>query len=128
MPTTVCRATGRGWAAFTRRSRAAGIECFAGGVNVALRGSGSTRCWLASRFLLPESLTRARSLWPASGNLREEPSAGKPLARICGGESRMAELPDHHPLCADPDEIDREEVHRRVSVDALKFFNRTLQR
>src|SRR5213594_841590 len=97
MPTTVCRATGRGWAAFTRRSRAAGIECFAGGVNVALRGSGSTRCWLASRFLLLESLTRARSLWPASGNLREEPSAGKPLARICGGESRMAELPDHHP-------------------------------
>src|SRR5439155_13748833 len=96
MPTTVCRATGRGWAAFTRRSRAAGIECFAGGVNVALRGSGSTRCWLASRFLLPESLTRARSLWPASGNLREEPSAGKPLARICGGESRMAELPDRH--------------------------------
>ncbi len=31
-------------------------------------------------------------------------------------------------LCADPDEIDREEVHRRVSADALKFFNRTLQR
>src|SRR2546428_12896891 len=31
-------------------------------------------------------------------------------------------------LCADPEEIDREEVHRRVSADALKFFNRTLQR
>ena len=31
-------------------------------------------------------------------------------------------------LCADPDEIDREEVHRRVSADALKFFNRALQR
>jgi predicted dienelactone hydrolase len=30
-------------------------------------------------------------------------------------------------LCTDPDEIDREEVHRRVSADALKFFNRTLQ-
>jgi predicted dienelactone hydrolase len=31
------------------------------------------------------------------------------------------------PLCTDPDEIDRAEVHRRVSADALKFFNRTLQ-
>ena len=31
-------------------------------------------------------------------------------------------------LCIDPDEIDREEVHRSVSGDALKFFNRTLQR
>jgi predicted dienelactone hydrolase len=30
-------------------------------------------------------------------------------------------------LCTDPDEIDRAEVHRRVSADALKFFNRTLQ-
>jgi predicted dienelactone hydrolase len=30
-------------------------------------------------------------------------------------------------LCTDPDEIDREEVHRRVSADALTFFNRTLQ-
>ena len=24
------------------------------------------------------------------------PSAGKPLARICGGKSRLAELPDRH--------------------------------
>ena len=31
-------------------------------------------------------------------------------------------------LCADPDEIDRGEVHRRVSADALKFFDRTLRR
>jgi pimeloyl-ACP methyl ester carboxylesterase len=30
-------------------------------------------------------------------------------------------------LCTDPDEIDREEVHRRVSTDALNFFNRTLR-
>jgi predicted dienelactone hydrolase len=30
-------------------------------------------------------------------------------------------------FCADPDEIDREEVHRRVSDDALRFFNRTLR-
>jgi predicted dienelactone hydrolase len=30
-------------------------------------------------------------------------------------------------LCTDPDEIDRGEVHRKVSADALKFFNRTLQ-
>jgi predicted dienelactone hydrolase len=30
-------------------------------------------------------------------------------------------------LCNDPDEIERDEVHRRVSADALAFFNRTLQ-
>ena len=30
-------------------------------------------------------------------------------------------------LCTDLDEIDREEVHRRVSDDALRFFNRTLR-
>jgi predicted dienelactone hydrolase len=30
-------------------------------------------------------------------------------------------------LCTDPDEIEREEVHGRVSADALNFFNRTLQ-
>ncbi len=29
------------------------------------------------------------------GNPQEEPSAGKPHARICEGESRMAELLDH---------------------------------
>ncbi len=32
-----------------------------------------------------------------SGYLQEEPSAGKPHARICEGESRMAELLDHPP-------------------------------
>jgi len=31
-------------------------------------------------------------------------------------------------FCTDPDQIDREEVHRRVGTDALKFFDRTLQR
>jgi predicted dienelactone hydrolase len=30
-------------------------------------------------------------------------------------------------LCTDPAGIDREEVHRRVGADALKFFDRTLQ-
>ena len=30
-------------------------------------------------------------------------------------------------LCTDPDGIDRDEAHRRVGADALKFFNRTLQ-
>ena len=34
------------------------------------------------------------------GDLREEPSAGKPLARICEGESRMAELLDQYPTSA----------------------------
>src|SRR2546426_3591018 len=57
--------------------------------------SDSTRCWNASPCLRPGLLTRARFPWPALGNLREEPSAGKPHARIRGGESRMAELPDH---------------------------------
>jgi hypothetical protein len=33
----------------------------------------------------------------ALGNLQEEPSAGKPHARICEGESRMAELLDQPP-------------------------------
>ncbi len=32
-----------------------------------------------------------------AGYLREEPGAGKPHARICEGESRMAELLDHDP-------------------------------
>jgi hypothetical protein len=54
------------------------------------------RCWHASNCLRPASLTRARFPWPALGNLREEPSAGRPHARIRGGESRMAELPDRH--------------------------------
>jgi predicted dienelactone hydrolase len=31
-------------------------------------------------------------------------------------------------FCTDPDQIDREEVHRRVGTDALKFCDRTLQR
>jgi predicted dienelactone hydrolase len=30
-------------------------------------------------------------------------------------------------LCTDPDDTDREDVHRRVSVDALKFFDRTVR-
>ncbi|SDH40908.1 hypothetical protein SAMN05216338_10091, partial [Bradyrhizobium sp. Rc2d] len=29
---------------------------------------------------------------------REEPGAGNPPARICEGESQMAELLDHHPF------------------------------
>ena len=37
----------------------------------------------------------------ALGNLQEEPSAGKPHARICEGESRMAELLDRSLLPAD---------------------------
>jgi hypothetical protein len=36
------------------------------------------------------------SLW-ASGDLWEEPGAGKPHARICEGESQMAELLDRIP-------------------------------
>jgi len=36
----------------------------------------------------------------ALGNLQEEPSAGNPHARICEGESRMAELLDHPPIPA----------------------------
>jgi hypothetical protein len=35
---------------------------------------------------------------PALGDLQEEPSAGKPHARICEGESRMAELLDQPPV------------------------------
>jgi len=35
---------------------------------------------------------------PALGQPEEEPSAGKPHARICEGASRMAELLDHHPF------------------------------
>jgi predicted dienelactone hydrolase len=30
-------------------------------------------------------------------------------------------------LCTDPDGVDREDIHKRVSSDALKFFNRTLR-
>jgi predicted dienelactone hydrolase len=31
-------------------------------------------------------------------------------------------------LCTHPDDTDREDVHRRVSADALRFFDRTVQR
>jgi hypothetical protein len=40
----------------------------------------------------------------------EEPSAGKPLARIRGGESRMAELPDQSPTNA------RKDLHEQLIV------------
>ena len=38
-----------------------------------------------------------RQGWDALGNRWQEPTAGKPHAGICEGESRMAELLDHHP-------------------------------
>ena len=53
---------------------------------------------MLERFPLP--LPRITHPWRRrrhdSGHLREEPSAGKPHARICEGESRMAELLDHN--------------------------------
>ena len=52
---------------------------------------------LTARFPLPEP--RITHPWTQArhdaGYLREEPGAGKPPARICEGESRMAELLDH---------------------------------
>jgi len=46
-----------------------------------------------------------------AGYLREEPGAGKPLARICEGESRMAELLDHDPPRARSSAAARLESH-----------------
>jgi hypothetical protein len=59
---------------------------------------------LLERFPLPSTrITHWRETSLAAlGNLREEPSAGKSHARIRGGESRVAELPDQPlpPECA----------------------------
>src|SRR3989454_6600520 len=84
--------------------------------------SDSTRCWNASPCLRPGLLTRARFPWPALGNLREEPSAGKPHARIRGGESRMAELPDR--ILVDrlrrPAEVQLDTVPIRPVIERLR--------
>src|SRR5207248_11517547 len=57
-------------------------------------GIASKRCSNASLCLNRESLTRGRRAWHDAGYPREEPGAGKLHARICEGESRMAELLD----------------------------------
>ena len=46
-----------------------------------------------------------RPEWPDAGDSREEPGAGKPHARICEGESRMAELFDRHPNSWTPPQV-----------------------
>jgi hypothetical protein len=55
---------------------------------------------LLELFPLPEPrITHSReALAVGLGDLQEEPSAGKPHARICEGESRMAELLDQPPM------------------------------
>ncbi len=62
-------------------------------------GGGTCHCRTCQRatFLCrpPGSLTPGRPKRHAAGYPREEPSAGKPHARNCEGESRMAELLDH---------------------------------
>src|SRR5262249_12246010 len=55
-----------------------------------------SRLWSpASPFLHLASLIPGQHAGHDAGYPREEPGAGKPHARICEGESRMAELLDH---------------------------------
>ncbi len=49
----------------------------------------------------------------ALGDLQEEPSAGKPHARICEGESRMAELLDQ------PRPRDFDDVHTAAAITMI---------
>ena len=86
MRTTGCRATTMRWRRFTMRYAASGFAPYLGEASGVSHGPTSTRWPSASRFPSHGSLTPAR-LAHDSGYLREEPSAGKPHARIREGEA-----------------------------------------
>jgi hypothetical protein len=60
-----------------------------------LTWAGFTALEVRSPCLSLGSLTRCLPWRPALGHPEDEPSAGNPHARICEGDSRMAELLDH---------------------------------
>ena len=55
-------------------------------------------------------LSPGRGVRHDAAYLREEPGAGKPHARICEGESQMAELLDHYSKNSNPLSSSRESV------------------
>ena len=57
------------------------------------RGTGSISGSSAFLFLVRAFSTRGRLLLDDSDSPREEPSAGKPHARICGGEAEWPSYP-----------------------------------
>src|SRR5882672_5636988 len=91
--TTVCRATFRHWTVSTAKSVGAGFARFGAEASAGLRGTGSIGG--SSTFLFPGRAlsTRGRRSLADSDPPREEPSAGKPHARICGGEAEWPSYP-----------------------------------
>jgi len=118
-PTMGFPRTIRRWVHSMRKSNASGIALCEGGVSEAWRGVGSNGS--SNSFPYPNlgSLIPGRLSLVALGNLQEEPSAGNPHARICEGESRMAELLDQ-PLENAPNC----EIESTRSVSRLTFLGR----
>ena len=81
-------------------SGASGSAVYGGAVRRpgAWPGTASKRCSSAFLCHCLGSLILGRRRRHDAGYPREEPGAGKPHARICEGESRMAELLDHNYL------------------------------
>lgn len=87
-PTSVCRATGTGWALSIKRHAESGIGRSIAAASGRSRGSAMCSCSTVSPCPFHESPVPDR--WPLadSGKPQEEPSAGKPHARICEGEAK----------------------------------------
>jgi hypothetical protein len=94
MRTLVCRATTEPCNSSPTTSPGSGTGFFHGGVSGARSGRTSPTCWHNSRSPVRRSLTPWRPMRSDLGYREEEPSAGKPHARLREGESRMAELLD----------------------------------
>ena len=81
------------WTASTTRSVVGGFgRCGAGASDIS-RGTDSTGGSTAFLFPVRVSFTRGRLWLDDADNPREEPSAGKPHARICGGEAEWPSYP-----------------------------------
>ena len=85
--TTVCRATVLRWTPSTVKSAVVGFVRYGAEASGDSRGTGSISGSHAFLFPVRTSLTRGKLLLDDSDSPREEPSAGKPHARICGGEA-----------------------------------------
>jgi hypothetical protein len=75
------------------KAAAAGFAHFDVEANAGSRGTGSISGSLSFLFLVRAFLTRGRLSLDDSDPPREEPSAGKPHARICGGEAEWPSYP-----------------------------------
>jgi hypothetical protein len=91
--TTVCRATGMRWTVSTMKSVVAGFARFDAEASGGSRGTGSISGSRTFLFPVRASFTRGRLLLDDLDKPREEPSAGKPHARICGGEAEWPSYP-----------------------------------